>query len=83
MLHTVENWIKRLDRSDTTRTSVHVYKVKYGDAKQIARVLTDMFGGGSSSSLLDSPENQIAPGSGTTASAERSPFAQQQQHQQQ
>jgi general secretion pathway protein D len=69
LLHTVETWIKRLDRSDTTRTSVHVYKVKYGDAKQIARVLTDMFGGGSSSSLLDSADNQIAPGSGTSASA--------------
>ena len=70
LLRTVESWIKRLDRADSTRTSVHVYKVKYGDAKQIARVLTDMFGGGSSSnSLLDSPDGQIAPGSGTTASA--------------
>ena len=69
LLKTVESWIRRLDRSDTTRTSVHVYKVKYGDAKQIARVLTDMFGGGSSSSLLDSADNQVAPGSGTTASA--------------
>jgi general secretion pathway protein D len=69
LLRTVENWIKRLDRSDSTRTSVHVYKVKYGDAKQIARVLTDMFGGGSSSSsLLDSADNQIAPGSGTSSS---------------
>jgi general secretion pathway protein D len=69
LLRTVENWIRRLDRSDSTRTSVHVYKVKYGDAKQIARVLTDMFGGGSSnSSLLDSADNQIAPGSGTSSS---------------
>src|SRR6202044_2703010 len=69
LLRTVETWIRRLDRSDSTRTSVHVYKVKYGDAKQIARVLTDMFGGGSSnSSLLDSADNQIAPGSGTSAS---------------
>jgi general secretion pathway protein D len=76
LLHTVETWIKRLDRSDSTRTSVHVYKVKYGDAKQIARVLTDMFGGGSSSSsLLDSADNQIAPGSGTSAStSDRSSF---------
>jgi general secretion pathway protein D len=76
MLHTVETWIRRLDRSDTTRTSVHVYKVKYGEAKQIARVLTDMFGGGSSgSSLLDSADNQIAPGSGTSASgSDRSSF---------
>ena len=69
LLHTVAGWIKRLDRSDSTRTSVHIYKVKYGDAKQMARVMTDMFGGGSSSSLLDSPDNQIAPGSGTSASA--------------
>jgi general secretion pathway protein D len=74
LLHTVSNWIKRLDRSDTTRTSVHVYKVKYGDAKQIAHVLTDMFGGGSSNgSLLDSADNQIAPGSGTSASASDRP----------
>jgi general secretion pathway protein D len=70
LLHTVETWIKRLDRSDTTRTSVHVYKVKYGDAKQIGRVLNDMFGVGSSnSSLLDSADNQIAPGSGSSASS--------------
>ncbi len=69
LLHTVANWIKRLDRSDSTRTSVHVYKVKYGDAKQIARVLNDMFGAGSSSgNLLDSADNQIAPGSGTLSS---------------
>ena len=76
LLHTVETWIRRLDRSDSTRTSVHVYKVKYGEAKQIARVLTDMFGGGSSnSSLLDSADNQIAPGSGTSASgSDRSSF---------
>jgi general secretion pathway protein D len=69
LLRTVETWIKRLDRSDSTRTSVHVYKIQYGEAKQIARVLTDMFGGGSSSSLLDSPDNQIAPGSGAAGSA--------------
>jgi general secretion pathway protein D len=69
LLRTVASWIKRLDRSDSTRTSVHIYKIKYGDAKQMARVMTDMFGGGSSSSLLDSPDSQIAPGSGTSASA--------------
>ena len=77
LLHTVETWIRRLDRSDSTRTSVHVYKIKYGDAKQIARVLTDMFGGGSSnSSLLDSADNQIAPGSGTsTSGSDRGSFS--------
>ncbi|HZR74036.1 MAG TPA: secretin N-terminal domain-containing protein, partial [Bradyrhizobium sp.] len=74
LLRTVETWIRRLDRADSTRTSVHVYKVKYGDAKQIARVLTDMFGGGSSGSLLDSPDNQVAPGSGTASVADRLSF---------
>jgi general secretion pathway protein D len=70
LLHTAATWIKRLDRADSSRTSVHVYRVKYGDARQIARVLTDMFGGGSSSGgLLDSAENQIAPGSGLYAAA--------------
>ncbi len=68
MLRTAATWIKRLDRADTARTSVHVYHVKYGEARQIARVLTDMFIGGSSSSLLDSADNQIAPGSGTSSS---------------
>jgi general secretion pathway protein D len=72
LLHTAATWIKRLDYADTARTSVHVYRVKYGDARQIARVLTDMFIGGSSSQL-DSADNQIAPGSGTstTSSSDR------------
>jgi general secretion pathway protein D len=69
MLRTAAIWIKRLDRADTERTSVHVYRVKYGDARQIAKVLTDMFIGGSSSGLLDSPDNQLAPGSGSSATS--------------
>src|ERR1700722_11791244 len=69
MLRTAATWIKRLDRADTERTSVHVYQVKYGDARQIARVLTDMFIGGSGSSPLDSAADQVAPGSGTSATS--------------
>jgi general secretion pathway protein D len=69
MLRTAATWIKRLDREDTARTTVHVYRVKYGEARQIARLLTDMFIGGSSSSLLDSADSQIAPGSGTSATS--------------
>ena len=70
MLRIAATWIKRLDRADTARTSVHVYRVKFGEARQIARVLTDMFLGGSgSSSLLDSADNQVAPGSGTSTTS--------------
>jgi general secretion pathway protein D len=47
--------------------------VKYGEARQIARVLSEMFIGGSSSAALDAAGNQIAPGSGAaaTSSADR------------
>ncbi|MET4482777.1 type II secretion system secretin GspD [Bradyrhizobium sp. F1.13.3] len=69
LLHTAATWIKRLDRNDTARTTVHVYRVKYGDARQIARVLTDMFLGGSSGNLLDSADSQLAPGSGTSSTS--------------
>jgi general secretion pathway protein D len=69
LLRTAATWIKRLDHADTARTSVHVYRVKYGEARQIARVLTDMFIGGSSSGLLDNADSQIAPGSGASATS--------------
>jgi general secretion pathway protein D len=73
LLQRVETWIHRLDTTNTGRSAVHVYRVKFGDAKQIARVLNDIFGGGgssgSSSSPLDSPTGQVAPGSGMSASS--------------
>src|SRR5262245_25368318 len=65
MLHTVETWIRRLDTADPTRVAVHVYRVKYGEARQLARVLSDIFGGGSSGGF-DTGASQIAPGGGLT-----------------
>jgi general secretion pathway protein D len=72
LLQTAASWIRRLDHADTARNSVHVYRVKYGEARQIARVLTEMFIGGSSASV-DSADNQLAPGSGSysTSSSDR------------
>jgi len=75
MLRAVETWIKRLDAADTTRTGVHVYRVKYGEARQLARVLSDVFSGGSSGSV-ETPASQVAPGSGlakTSSNADRLP----------
>jgi general secretion pathway protein D len=72
LLRTAATWIRRLDHADTARNSVHVYRVKYGDARQIARVMTEMFIGGSSTSL-DNADSQLAPGSGsaTTSATDR------------
>ncbi len=64
LLRTAAMWISRLDKSDTTSTGVRVYRVRYGDAKQIAGLLNDVFTGHAQASGLDTPTNQIAPGAG-------------------
>jgi general secretion pathway protein D len=65
LLRTAQMWIARLDKSDTTSTGVRVYRVRYGDAKQMAGLLNDIFTGRSAAtSGLDTPTNQIAPGAG-------------------
>jgi general secretion pathway protein D len=66
VLRTAATWISRLDNSDIASAGVKVYRVRYGEAKQIARLLNDMFVGGSSQSALDTPTNQLAPSSGAT-----------------
>jgi general secretion pathway protein D len=67
LLRTAATWISRLDRADTT-TGVRVYNVRYGDAKQLAKVLNELFMGGSSTGL-DQTSSQIAPGSGVSVSS--------------
>jgi general secretion pathway protein D len=73
LLRTAGTWINRLDSSDVASTGVKVYRVRYGEARQIAALLNEMFVGGSASATLDSPTNQIAPGGGsaTLSSTER------------
>ena len=64
LLRTTAMWISRLDKSDTTSTGVRVYRVRYGDAKQMAGLLNDIFTGRAAATGLDTPTNQIAPGAG-------------------
>jgi len=65
-LRAAARWIYRLDEPSTSSASVKVYKVRYGDAKQIALLLQRIFvtNGGVSA---ESPTNEIAPGSGVKA----------------
>jgi len=65
-LKRVETWIKRLDKSGGAGTGVKVYRMRYGDARQVAALLNDMFLGSAASP--DSSTNQLAPGSGAIAS---------------
>jgi general secretion pathway protein D len=57
-----------LDKSGGAGTDVKVYRMRYGDAKQVAALLTDMFVGGGNTGL-DSPINQLAPNGGMVASS--------------
>jgi len=66
LLRTVATWINRLDESATASTGVKVYRVRYGDAKQIARLLNDIFLGGGAGGALDTAASQLAPGTGVT-----------------
>jgi general secretion pathway protein D len=63
MLRTAGTWISRLDGSDSMGPSVKVYRVRYGDARQIAKLLSNLFGGGGG---FDQGADQLAPGSGAT-----------------
>jgi general secretion pathway protein D len=69
LLKTAATWITRLDKSDTAATGVKVYQVRYGDARQLAMLLNDIFGSGSSRSSIDSATNQIAPGAGAATTS--------------
>ena len=64
LLRAAETWIKRLDTTDVNRTGVHVYRVNYGEAKQVAKVLNDIFGVGGSGGSFDTPSS-TAPRSST------------------
>jgi general secretion pathway protein D len=62
-LRTVSMWITRLDKSGGGGTGVKVYRMRYGDARQVAALLNDIFLG-SAGAGTDAPANQLAPGSG-------------------
>lgn len=70
LLRAAETWIKRLDAADTARIGVHVYRIKYGEARQLARVLTAAFTGGGGGGL-DSAANQLSPTGGLSTSSSR------------
>ena len=75
LLKAAATWIARLDQSNNAGAAVRVYRLHYGDAKQIAKVLSDLFGSRSSSGL-DSAANQLAPGGGVSQSSSDDRLAQ-------
>jgi general secretion pathway protein D len=66
-LRAAARWIYRLDEPSTSSASVKVYKVRYGDAKQIAQLLQQIFVTSGGAVSAESATNEIAPSSGVKA----------------
>lgn len=68
LLKNIATWIARLDKAGTAGTSVRVYRMRYGNAREVAALLNDLFTGNSDSGL-ESPTNELAPGGGAATSS--------------
>src|SRR6266581_3560492 len=62
LLSQTTQWISRLDKSDTTGTTLRTYRLKNGSASKVAKILNDIFAGSRSGATSDTPTNQLAPG---------------------
>jgi general secretion pathway protein D len=66
-LEQATRWVQRLDRSDTSGTTVRVYRLKYGNAPHVAKILNQIFVASRSASG-EAPTSQIAPGTSAVQS---------------
>jgi general secretion pathway protein D len=62
LLAQTTQWVHRLDRSDTTGTTLRTFRLKNGNATQVAKILNDIFVGQRSGGTADAATKQIAPG---------------------
>ncbi len=74
-INQVRTWVSRLDKADYNSTTVRVYRVRYGNAKQIAQILGQVFtgqgGGGFLGGQLTADLSQLTPGSSAQRAASR------------
>jgi general secretion pathway protein D len=66
-LRQTTQWVQRLDRSDASGTTVRTYRLKYGNAAQVTKILNEIFTS-QHSGTDDTPSNQLAPGTATAQS---------------
>jgi len=62
LLAQTTQWVNRLDRSDTTGTTLRTFRLKNANALQVAKILNDIFVGQRSGGTADAATKQIAPG---------------------
>jgi general secretion pathway protein D len=67
-LERVTQWVSRLDRSDTTGNALRTYRLRYANAQQVAKIISDIFIGRSGVGTAETPAGQLAPGVAATQS---------------
>jgi general secretion pathway protein D len=73
-LRTAAGLIRRLDDAATAGINLRVYRLRYGNAKQVAALLTNILTGRGNAGL-DTDQSQIAPGGGASVSTSGGPLA--------
>ncbi len=63
MLQRAATWIERLDNNDAGSSNLRVYKVQYVDARQLARMVNDVFSGSAAGASTEDAAAQFPPGS--------------------
>ncbi len=61
VLRTVETWVRRLDRTDPAAMGMYVYQVENGRAKNLATLLSGMFGAGETGTSTTVATDTVAP----------------------
>ena len=54
-LERVTQWVRRLDRSDAGGNALRSYRLRYGNAKQVAKILNDIFVGRGGGAAAETP----------------------------
>jgi general secretion pathway protein D len=67
-LERVTQWVQRLDRSDTTGNALRTYRLRYANAQQVVKIVSDIFIGRSGVGAAETPAGQLAPGVSSTQS---------------
>ena len=60
-LERATQWVQRLDRSDANGTTVRIYRLRYGNAARLVKILNDIFVG-QRASTGETSVSQLAPG---------------------
>ncbi len=73
LLKRAETWVRRLDRDTTSGAeNVFVYKARYRDAKELARIVTQLFRAGGDANAIASRTSNATPAATPTGIGENS-----------